>query len=63
MKKILLLILSLFLITCENPAEAEQENTSWIFVANEGNFGTGQGSISMIDDPVPQDLLLARPAC
>ena len=50
MKKILLLILSLFLITCENPAEAERENTSWIFVANEGNFGTSQGTISMIDD-------------
>ena len=50
MKKILLLILSLFLITCENPTEAERENTSWIFVANEGNFGTSQGTISMIDD-------------
>ena len=50
MKKIILLILSLLLITCENPTDAEQENTSWVFVANEGNFGTSQGSISMIDD-------------
>ena len=50
MKKIILLILSLLLITCENPTETEQENTSWIFVANEGNYGTSQGSISMIDD-------------
>ena len=46
----ILLMLSLLLITCENPTDAEQENTSWVFVANEGNFGTSQGSISMIDD-------------
>ena len=50
MKNIILLMLSLLLITCENPTDAEQENTSWVFVANEGNFGTSQGSISMIDD-------------
>ena len=50
MKKIILLIISLLLITCENPTDAEQENTSWVFVANEGNLGTSQGSISMIDD-------------
>ena len=49
MKKMILLMLSLLLITCENPTDAEQENTSWGFVANEGNLGTSEGSISMID--------------
>ena len=28
----------------------ENENTTWTFIANEGNFGASNGSISMIDD-------------
>jgi len=50
MKKITLLMLALMLITCDNPNEANQDNTSWIFVANEGNLGSSNGTISMIDD-------------
>ena len=51
MKKILLLLFPLFLITCDNPnSSVEDENTSWIFVANEGNYGASNGTISMIDD-------------
>ena len=51
MKKIILLILSLLLITCDNPNNSVQDkNTSWIFVANEGTYGASNGTISMIDD-------------
>ena len=50
MKKIILLIMSLLLITCENPIKEESKTTSWVFVANEGNYGTSEGSVSMIDD-------------
>ena len=97
MKKICVLILALFAVTCDNPAEDvlgctdtlacnyntnantddgscefaeenfncegnclndtdsdgicdENENSSWVFVANEGNFGSSNGTISMIDD-------------
>ena len=51
MKKILLLLLPLFLITCDDPnSSMENENTSWVFVANEGNYGASNGTISMIDD-------------
>ena len=51
MKQLSLLLLSLLLITCENPADASgDENTSWVFVANEGAYGTSNGTISMIDD-------------
>ena len=50
MKKIILLMLTLLLITCDNPNEADQNNTSWVFVANEGNLGNTEGTISMIDD-------------
>ncbi len=50
MKKIMILILSLILFTCEDPNAVEDENTSWVFVANEGNFGASNGTISMIDD-------------
>ena len=28
----------------------ENENTTWTFIANEGNYGSSNGSISMIDD-------------
>ena len=52
MKKLYLLILaSMFLYTCENPTSSESsENTSWVFVANEGNYGASNGTVSMIDD-------------
>jgi len=51
MKKLILLTLSLLLITCDNPNNSiEDENTSWVFVANEGNLGASNGSISMIDN-------------
>ena len=52
MKKIsLLIMLSLLLFTCENPNSSEDaENSSWVFVANEGIYGSGEGTISMIDD-------------
>ncbi len=50
MKKVMLIILSLLLFTCENPNAVEDENTSWVFVANEGNFGSSNGTISMVDD-------------
>ena len=54
MKKITLLIISsLILFTCGDglPAswEDSDENPSWVFVANEGNFGSSNGTISMID--------------
>ena len=29
---------------------SNNENTSWVFVANEGSFGASTGSISMIND-------------
>ena len=53
MKKIVLLLGMLIFIGCENTSissNQETENTSWIFVANEGAFGASNGSISMIDD-------------
>ncbi len=97
MKKISVLFLALFIVTCDNGAEDvlgctdtsacnysssanvddescsyaneyyncegscindsdsdgicdENENTSWVFVANEGSFGASNGTISMIDD-------------
>jgi hypothetical protein len=44
-------MLSLLLFTCENPSDSENsQNTSWVFVANEGIYGSGAGTISMIDD-------------
>ena len=56
MKKIITLtasLLSLCLIWfgCSNTVSSnEATNTSWIFVANEGNYGASDGSISMIDE-------------
>ena len=52
--KIIIISLVLFISTaCDNsnPSSSDSEsNSSWIFVANEGNYGTGNGSVSMIDD-------------
>ena len=53
MKKVILILLPLLIITaCDNnnPASSNEENTSWVFVANEGSFGASNGSISMIND-------------
>ena len=51
MKKVVFVLLALLLITaCENnPTISDQQTTSWIFIANEGNYGSSNGSISMID--------------
>ena len=52
--KIIIISLVLFISTaCDNsnPTSSDSEsNSSWIFVANEGNYGAGNGSVSMIDD-------------
>ena len=51
MSRIFLITISLLLITaCQEKALDPQENTSWAFVANEGNYGSTNGTISMIDD-------------
>ena len=53
MKKVILILLPLLIITaCDNsnPTSSNDENTSWVFVANEGSFGASTGSISMIND-------------
>jgi len=48
MKKIFLLTISVFLITCGE--QTEESTNSWVFIANEGDLGASNGSISMIDD-------------
>ena len=46
-----IIFLSLIWIGCSNTVSSgEDENTSWVFVANEGNYGASDGSISMIDE-------------
>lgn len=51
MQKTLLFIITLFFITCDSPNTSnDSENMSWVFVANEGDLGASNGSISMIDD-------------
>ena len=53
-KKTLIISLALFIWTaCENNNTTSSDfepNSSWIFVANEGNMGESNGTISMIDD-------------
>ena len=53
-KKTALISLALFIWTaCENnntTSSDSETNTSWVFVANEGEMGESNGSISMIDD-------------
>ena len=52
--KIIIISLALFIWTaCDNSNSTSSDsepNSSWIFVANEGNYGTSNGSVSMIDD-------------
>ena len=52
--KIIIISLALFIWTaCENNNTTSSDfepNSSWIFVANEGNMGQSNGTISMIDD-------------
>jgi len=52
--KIIIISLALFIWTaCDNSNSTysdSEPNSSWIFVANEGNYGTSNGSVSMIDD-------------
>ena len=54
MSKFLLSLILLIIIACEDASSPTQtdssENTSWVFVANEGGLGASNGSISMIDD-------------
>ena len=54
MSKFLLSLILLLITACEDatsPTQADSsENTSWVFVANEGTFGASNGSISMIGD-------------
>ena len=56
MKKFLFLSLTimctcLIWVGCSNSVATNNNvNTSWVFVANEGNFGASNGSVSMIDD-------------
>ena len=53
-KKTIIISLALFIWTaCENnntTSSDSEPNSSWIFVANEGNMGQSNGTISMIDD-------------
>ena len=47
----LIILSSLIWIGCSNTESPDEEtNTSWVFVANEGNLGSTNGSISMIDE-------------
>ena len=51
--KIIIIIIAMFIITgCDDSVSSNDnsENTSWTFVANEGAFGSSNGSVSMIDD-------------
>ena len=54
MKQIILLISTLIIVGCDSTVvssdETSLENSSWVFVANEGAYGASNGSISMIDD-------------
>ena len=61
MSKFLLSLVLLLITACENTTPPTQtnslgndtsqlENTSWVFVANEGTYGASNGSISMIDE-------------
>ena len=46
-----LFIILLLLVGCTNPiVDTTKQTTQWIFVANEGNFGASNGSISMINN-------------
>ena len=53
MKKVLLLVV-LVMVGCESTSVSsnnESENTSWVFVANEGVYGGEEdGYLSMIDN-------------
>ena len=51
MQKYILLTLIFIITGChDSSVQPEQENSSWVFVANEGSFGASTGSISMIND-------------
>ena len=52
MRKIIITLLLGFLINgCDNPTQSNEPVVQeWVFVANEGNFGASNGSISMINN-------------
>ena len=50
-KVILTLVLGLLINGCSNPTSSDEPTVQgWVFVANEGNFGASNGSISMINN-------------
>ena len=51
MKRMLLCLTILIIAGCENSVSSDQnaENSSWVFVANEGSFFGSNGTISMIN--------------
>ena len=54
-KSILFIIIALFVYSCDNgnpmnPDGETIDSSSWFFIANEGNFGSTNGSVSMISD-------------
>ena len=51
MKLFSFLLLTLFFIGCDDDSVSSDtsENTSWVFVANEGGFSSSNGTVSMID--------------
>ena len=51
-KHILFFVILLFIVSCENSNNSEQDSIEkfWVFVANEGSYGSSNGSISMINE-------------
>ena len=52
MKRVLLLVVVLIMVGCDSSStsSSEPENSSWVFVANEGDFFGNNGYVTMIDE-------------
>ena len=52
MKRVFLLVVALILVSCDSNSTSsnEPENSSWVFIANEGAFYGNNGYITMIDE-------------
>ena len=52
MKRVLLLVVVLIMVGCDSSStsSSQPENSSWVFVANEGDFFGNNGYVSMIDE-------------
>jgi len=52
MKRVLLLVVVLIMVGCDSSSTSsnQPENSSWVFVANEGDFFGNNGYVSMIDE-------------